>query len=782
MIRFLNKNTVFDDCDISSFQHVILNNDIWKNIQDIVVNYGFGIISIVNEAGELVCYAYHDMDANREIRMLNELMEHPEAIQFSDIFSEYQYVKIYGFNELAYCFAKYLVSQNIHVCVYGELWEFYWEKEEFKTTDHDTMIIYAEGTWFPKRSWKENLLRSVSVEFECIDKIYETNIKKGILKNAIGNVDDLIEKLKKEEELIIIGSDTLAQNAYDFLRSRGLDICSFMNNNTDECSHKMFGKQILSDLDIRRYYKKAVFLECTMKNSAWNGTDDYAYMGYQRNKRFFLLRDYVEPQGNHLINVLRSSKVVLAGDAALCNVLCEYLRKNEINVLGILNIIDVVQAGDALIGIDIEDIDEDIVCLIAISDFWYFQSEPKSDKKGKIKKFIKDNNVNDYTAYFSDMVSFVDIEQKCVHKYPRRYFMPKKIIIGASESCSGNIFFRELLDGHPSVLMISEYDFLNNNLFWICILLSQKAADGILPYFWQILGEECDDIMPAPELFNAKMSQLLSCGNKFTSQELFVMFHIAYEFMYGRNVTDIENMVIFWEPHLFPRSIVEECVRWLQADLVQCDILTVVRNICSIQGSSIKGRVLMKWKMNMSLYNFFIGLWDYPPTEKRIYKDCRRLVIKFEELKCSPTEVLPEICNKMGIMWSDTLLRTTRHGKPSSYNNGHFMINDFDLRPVYDLYEEYFSEFDRFRIMLMDAPWQIKYGYTYVKLTDFSYKELQEIFLKEFRFEKFLQFNGENAKLNYRIALQKMLKNKLQKVKMLECMMSESDLEGKEKV
>ena len=34
------------------------------------------------------------------------------------------------------------------------------------------------------------------------------------------------------------------------------------------------------------------------------------------------------------------------------------------------------------------------------------------------------------------------------------------------------------------------------------------------------------------------------------------------------------------------------------------------------------------------------------------------------------------------------------------YDNGIKKIRDFDLTPVYHTYEEYFSEFDRFRIIL----------------------------------------------------------------------------------
>lgn len=113
-------------------------------------------------------------------------------------------------------------------------------------------------------------------------------------------------------------------------------------------------------------------------------------------------------------------------------------------------------------------------------------------------------------------------------------------------------------------------------------------------------------------------------------------------------------------------------------------------------------------------------------------------------------------------------MKTTKHGQESSYNNGHAIINNFDLRPVYNMYEEYFSEFDRFRMMIIDAPWQRKYGYSYVSMAKFSRRELQELFLKKFRYEDLLEFNNEKEKLIYRVGLLNMFRRKLWQNRVLE--------------
>ena len=57
-------------------------------------------------------------------------------------------------------------------------------------------------------------MRSVSVEFECVDKIYEENIKRGFIKDAAGDFTWLVEKLKDEKEIVIIGTGVQSLNAY----------------------------------------------------------------------------------------------------------------------------------------------------------------------------------------------------------------------------------------------------------------------------------------------------------------------------------------------------------------------------------------------------------------------------------------------------------------------------------------------------------------------------------------------------------------------------------------
>lgn len=115
---------------------------------------GYTIIPIVDHENRLISFAYDDEEANREIGMLRELSEQNDTSQFADMLLEYDCVKIYGFNEIAFYFAKYLEKQvGIDVFVYGEMWNGFFESSE-------------------------------------------KNIRKGIIKNTFGSEKDIIDYLK----------------------------------------------------------------------------------------------------------------------------------------------------------------------------------------------------------------------------------------------------------------------------------------------------------------------------------------------------------------------------------------------------------------------------------------------------------------------------------------------------------------------------------------------------------------------------------------------------------
>lgn len=750
-------------------EYVIFNSEIWKNAREYFRYKSRNLsvdmlLPVLDNKCKLMCFAYEDEDANREIRMLYELQKTPSALQFVDIYPEVKCVKIYGFNELAYLFAEYLKNIGILVEAVDSMWIPFYEVGKYAGPEYECLMIHAEGVNGKCSNWKENLLRSASVEFECIDKIYEMNIKSGAIQNANGDCKALLKRLKNEEAVVIYGTGREAQAAYDFLVKNGIDICCFID--TSESTHRLFGKKIISEIDAIRMYKAAVFIDCSNQYSAWGmgQTDYFDYIGYRRNIGFILLKDYVDVTENNLLNALESEKVVLLGDMHLCRRLCDYLIQNNVFVIGYLH----TQPEDVLLNglpeVRLEEIDEETICLLVTPHYFTYNT---FSWKGEVQKkelieYLKKNNINNYTDYFSEMSSFIALEAKYDAKYTKEWLIPQRIVLGSIEAYNGNDFFRGLLDSHPSIAMI-HYSDLNNNLFWICLRLSMEKTENIRFALWKMIEGDEKWIFD-PSSFNEKLDELLAIDNKFTSQELFTMIHIAYMHMCRKNEIeiDIRNMIIYWEPHCMKREQMEDFADWLGTNTVHCDIINVVRNICMQNGSAIKDI------QDNGINQVFCRILQYPNIDKKEYIHSHRVIVKFEDLKCNPQNTLMEICDKWGIEWSDILMQTTRFGKECSYSDKVHTVKGFDLQPVYNIYENFFSEFDRFRMVIINAPWQRKYGYPYVEITRFSKRELQEMFLHEFRFEDLDKEGLWKCNLDNRVLLQMDIRKKMQKVRMLE--------------
>ena len=304
--------------------------------------------------------------------------------------------------------------------------------------------------------------------------------------------------------------------------------------------------------------------------------------------------------------------------------------------------------------------------------------------------------------------------------------------IGTIPWYSGNYLIRWSLAGHPQIMMMEEYNYLNDNLYFICIRLAGKEPSEIMPCFWRLYQREAKEgegekDFPDKEKFTKKMDELLKYGDCFTSQELFVMFHIAYEAMYGREITNLGNTVIYWEPHAWQRGIVKKWSCWLGSSGLRGFVIGTVRNSYIRAGSCIKNIIGRK-----SIWDFMLRLGTAERGEKESCQGWEEIVIKFEDLKKKPREMLANLCERLHIAFDENLMQSTIHGDTAFYRG----ITGFDLKPVYNLYEEYFTSLDRMRICLLSSAFQKKYGYPFVNPMDFSRRELQEMFLKEFFWER----------------------------------------------
>ncbi len=754
--------------------YVIFDQNIWKNARDFFCRSkrDIGIVTllpVLNTKKQLICFAWQDDEANRELRMLDELQECRNAFTFKDVFPEFDRVVVNGFNELAYYFVKYLDGIGMPVHAIGELWNEYGFHRAYSVLDYRDYHVYAEGTGNLKK--EVELRYSVSAEFECVDQIYEENICKGIIKNTDGKFSDLLAILKDGKKQIgIIGTGEDSLNAYDLFLRYGIDISFFIS---DEKKKELFGKKIICSIEEIKRLKNVVFIEACAKHSVWGfgNLDFYHYLGYRRNKEIFLLRDYVEIPNSGMLNILKyiigqcKRRIILIGDYWLCLKLKQILeeQKDE-NYSDSLFYLDVFNENGNKSDLhkiykkETENSDIYLLLLCRYYSCYTDESGKESYHKWVFGKYVKSLDGAKIIDYQIENTAFIN-HTVTSQNYKNPSLKVKKIIIGSINGYSGHTLFRGILDNHPEIVLL-DYGYLNDNLYSVCIRLAMETSGNIITMFWNIMKEISNDgrMYNLSEenwdeerilIFNQNMKSLLSVKKTFSSQELFVIIHIAYAKSLGKEIMNISDMVIYWEPHMDPGRR-ENFSSWLSEAAFTGEIVNVVRNAYMRAGSYFRA---CEDRFSISGMELFEVVLQYPNREKKEYEGWRRTTIRFEDLKCKPEKELRKLCSLWQIAWKDTLLETTVHGKKDYYTN----VTGFDLKPVYRTYEEYFSLFDRFRISLILGPWQKQYGYPYERSIDYSRRELQKMFLYDFRFEEKFVFHSMEEKIKFKRWVQRLI-------------------------
>lgn len=103
--------------------YVILDENIWENGRRFFRFYPYELLPVLDKKRQLQCFAWDDEEANRELRMLDELIETRSAAGFREIYPQMDCVTVHGCNELAYELVQYLKKINMPVNVNGEFWD-----------------------------------------------------------------------------------------------------------------------------------------------------------------------------------------------------------------------------------------------------------------------------------------------------------------------------------------------------------------------------------------------------------------------------------------------------------------------------------------------------------------------------------------------------------------------------------------------------------------------------------------------------------------------------------
>ncbi len=749
MLRFWNGDFYKDEKCRLNETPLVLNERIWEKCKSVFKKHVWrqdGMIDLLplkDEEGLLLACGFQDSEANRELRMLKELRGNKDALQFTDVFPEYKEVVICGCCELAVSFAEYLRECKVRVSVMGKYWEWFGYKSnyEVRTEPENRLLIYTEGI-SDYGDLRELVKRSVSPAFECIDKIYEENVLRGNVQDTIGDFDELVRYLEDKREIVILGDDREAQDAYDLLMGRGVDICAFAVKRCNG-TKRLLGKEVMGIPDATCRFSSPIFINCKDKHGALGEelTEYFDYCGYERNRQYFLLKDYTDIPVGNLVHVLHQKRVWLTGDRRLCQLLSDYL--------------ETVEGGEVTVkyielGRDVSAGENDILCLV-VPDYHNRLKEVGEANKNKLGHLLGEMGFGNYTEYFVCSRCFALIDSylnQGKEKYGISGLLPRGILLGDIPGWSGNVFFRGVMDGHPEVLVMP-YSDLNENLFYYCIRLANMDSDKVLDAFWEMYDEEAgsrDMYFLNKDGFEKSAKRLLGLKESFTSQELFVLFQVAYaEMCGGERMEDVSKRVVYWEPHFASREEFPFFALWLEDERVNGQSIILRRNNVVRTGSAC-ARMMDKW-IAPSAYRVMFSDLSGMGESCFPYRHWKEFKMRFEDIKVNPREKLSEVCERLGIKWSDAMMQTTSAGAPLAYRGS----VDFDLKAVFNDYEDFLSEFDRFRISIACSPYQKRYGYVYENCLKFSRRELQDLFLKPFRFdEKKIFGRDESEDLNMR--------------------------------
>ncbi len=751
MLRFCPANPKNEYVVKKDRGYMVFDRDIWENCRKLLhTEYNVTGLPVVDNDGKRLCIAWQDDGANQELRMLDEIINGGEnCIQFEEFYPDCGCVIIHGCNELSYRLAKYLESRRIPIVLDGRYWKYTDARgiNPDETGFENEIEVFAEGTWeHSGEPWLE-AARTVSVEFDCIYKLYMENVRTGRIPVTSRTPEQLFEYLKSKS-VFLLGQEHETQDAYDALLSHGVDIEGFIDNKKDP--QKLLGKEIFVWSELGGF-PNPVLINChdTCGVLGDGMLDFYVYNGYRRDIGYIYLKDYVDIPRTRLLNILRDKTVVLAGDELLCRRLRRYLLKNGVTEDNITSFGEYKGEAQNTVGLPV------LPEIFYYSAFYYH-----GHNLYLICQKMKQNHIDSFSSYYGDFEAFVDMDiEQCQEKIFSSFLKPKGVILGCIPSQSGNVFLRSCIDNHPNILQLG-YTPFESNIFWYCIRLVELEKDEIMPRFWEMVKSEFayldsfSSCFPDQSLFDSICRKLISKVDRtLLSQELFMVFCIANSAMWGRAVENINDYYIYWEPHNIPRYRIPLLLEWIAEANIPSFVIVGARNTVSQMGGSqrfyhTEDFHMHRYKSKSLSYYAFSSSND---IAEKISHKFKTIELRFEDVKLHPKEEWGKFCDFLGIPWSDTFLQTTRWGRTgkSGYTVGNVTTTGYDLKSVYNPYSEYLSPLDKLRIRICQADFLKEFRYSYESCLRFTRRELQELFLKDIKVEDDFLFRDATEVTEY---------------------------------
>lgn len=593
------------------------------------------------------------------------------------------------------------------------------------------------------------------------------------------HINEMLHLIDEEEKskVILYCANYFGEKAYDYIYERGIRPICFCDNNPLKTNTYLYNLPIFSYQVCKNKYKDAIYIivgegrTTNRKIMEQLETD-----GFKKEKDYFNLLDYVRNIPNTYLNhILPLQPMVIVGSAVLANMLFRVLVSK-----GILSKEQICYCNQY--EEDCSCLEDEINCMNLKScrekyvDALYVVLDKPiadgiNDGRDRIVKQLLDSGIHNISTYFNDnylfckdYVSFLNTVRVKTVKYKETENCVNRIRIEDCESVlflydssfSGTIFVDTVLDSHPNILNLG-YSHLQSNLWYYIQQVKYLTLDEI-PYRLLKLYEEqvvnagfgrLEGGVSNPGLFIKEFKKATEERDSLTEKEILIAVYIAYFYMNGRVYKSDIPPVIYIEPHNSEKSY-HLYADWLKKEFKKVVFLKMVRNVLARIGSNFRHSISNHGKLNVNHTKnmYYMGM-NSIIFEKYI-EDC--CTLRFEDMKLYPEKVLQYLCERLEIPWSDSLLSTTMNGKEKQYQvKDSYSTTGYDLKAVYNQYDEYFSSFDRFRLELLFRERQKAYGYPYINLDFYKFddEEVRKWFLYPFKFDKYLAFTCEEERIQF---------------------------------
>lgn len=351
------------------------------------------------------------------------------------------------------------------------------------------------------------------------------------------------------------------------------------------------------------------------------------------------------------------------------------------------------------------------------------------------------------------------IDYETMGSKPLRVEEIQRIVVNSmKKTLSGNFFFAEVLDFHPTLLTLPGFGLSDFGVLYIKMLrgltvenLRKKLFDNESPTIRKIIDSLFIstpyagylETKPGFDKFITILEGMFPPTHLPTAKEWFVSIYLAYNVALRGNINSrISPAIVFSEHGITTTGGREK--KQIIGMFPYKKLLIIFRNPIIAIGSRWEGRIKLRPK-EYSLTFWFNG--DFLKQVFCLYTKSTdkyipyTKVIRFEDLKLEPKATLESLCDFFDLPWSDMLLKVTCNGRDFSMSGDitSVGIKGFDTRPVYNRHERVISEYDYYRLSLLISDVYAHWGYKIVNKDRerLSNTEILELFKKSFRYEDF---------------------------------------------